>query len=422
MYVSFEEWTRRRSLPSIGTNAGADRLPFQGWRHFKEAFAPEIVHQAVAASAIPVTRCVDPFGGSGTTALACQFLGVHPTSIEVNPYLADLIEAKLSLYDVDALIRDLGIVLRRAARLSPDPQAVRTALPMTFIEPGLNDRWLFDAAIGCRIWALRNAIEALETSTHVRLFKVLLGGILLDLSNVLVNGKGRRYRRSWQANRKVAQCVEPAFAEAASNAIAEIDRFGTRQTRTYDLLRGDARMLLPMVEPAELAVFSPPYPNSFDYTDVYNIELWMLGYLNGSAANLALRRNTLASHVQIHRDYAKPPAGSPRLDATLAGLESISATLWNRHIPKMVGAYFTEMLGIIRNVEAALAPRGAMWIVIGDSRYGQVGIESAQILAELAETTKLTVDRIDPFRQMRASAQQGGKHQLAESLLVLRKR
>ena len=84
--VSFESWTRQRKIVSIGTNAGAEPLPFQSWHHFKEAFAPEVVARAVRQSQRNVTRCLDPFGGSGTTALACQFLGVAPTTIEVNPY------------------------------------------------------------------------------------------------------------------------------------------------------------------------------------------------------------------------------------------------------------------------------------------------------------------------------------------------
>ena len=112
MYARFDEWTGKRRIVSLGTNSGAERIPFQGWRHFKEAFTPEIVYEAVQAAASPVTSCIDPFGGSGTTALACQFLGVEPTTIEVNPYLADLIEAKLTTYDPERLVSDLGETLR----------------------------------------------------------------------------------------------------------------------------------------------------------------------------------------------------------------------------------------------------------------------------------------------------------------------
>ena len=51
MYVSFDEWTQGREIASFGTNAGADELPFQSWRNFKEAYAPELVQRAVMESA-----------------------------------------------------------------------------------------------------------------------------------------------------------------------------------------------------------------------------------------------------------------------------------------------------------------------------------------------------------------------------------
>src|SRR5438128_2582619 len=103
--LSFRDWTGGRDVLSVSTNAGSQPIAFQRWRNFKEAFAPELVEQAVAEMNRPVRHIVDPFGGSGTTGLAAQFLGVRPTVIEVNPYLADLIEAKLARYDFNA-VRD----------------------------------------------------------------------------------------------------------------------------------------------------------------------------------------------------------------------------------------------------------------------------------------------------------------------------
>ena len=96
--ITFSDWASDRQLISLGTNSGARTLPFQEWRKIKESFAPELIARALSESPIPVERCIDPFGGSGTTGLACQFLGLHPIMAEVNPYLADLIEAKLTPY------------------------------------------------------------------------------------------------------------------------------------------------------------------------------------------------------------------------------------------------------------------------------------------------------------------------------------
>lgn len=180
MFVTFEDWTQGRTVPSLGTNSGAPELPFQSWRHFKEAFAPEFVARAVAESKIPVKRCLDPFGGSGTTALACQFLGIHPATIEVNPFLADLIEAKLGTYDPDALAREFGRLVKRVTTGPGDVDETFRHAPPTFVEPGVTERWIFDRTVASRVAAWIKAINQITSSNHRRLFNVLLGGLLID--------------------------------------------------------------------------------------------------------------------------------------------------------------------------------------------------------------------------------------------------
>ena len=419
MSVEFSTWTDDRSIRSMSTNSGAPELAFQKWRHFKESFTPELVARAVRESPTPVSRCVDPFGGSGTTALTCQFLGVEPVTIEVNPYLADLIEAKLISYNTDLLATDLGRVLRRLRR----PAAVTslilpTEAPQTLVEPGANGRWVFDAAVADRLGALLQAVDSVSDPSR-RLFRTLIGGTLIDISNVVVNGKGRRYRNNWQTRPRDPEDVERLFTAAAKKAIRDIHRFADRACLEYTLLRGDARNEAKRVGQCELAVFSPPYPNSFDYTDVYNLELWVLGHLADRRANRNLRQATVCSHVQIQRPYPSAPPGSPTLTAVTAALREARANLWHRRIPEMVGGYFADLVEVLVALREVIGSLGQLWMVVGDSRYGGVPIPVAKILAELVPHFRLRVVKFEPFRSMRASAQQGGKKELAESLLVL---
>jgi hypothetical protein len=76
--VSFDAWVGAREIENLGSNIESGELPFQSWRNFKEAFAPEVVARAIIETKRPVRRLLDPFGGSGTTSLASQFLGVTP--------------------------------------------------------------------------------------------------------------------------------------------------------------------------------------------------------------------------------------------------------------------------------------------------------------------------------------------------------
>ena len=288
----FDEWTINRSLPSLGTNSGAQPLAFQGWHHFKEAFPPELIRRAVTETQSKATGCLDPFGGSGTTALASQLLGLPSTTVEVNPFLADVIRAKVALYDSDALTSSFGRICRRSRRVSVDAADLFSYTPATFLQPGSTGRWLFDTVVAERLAALLVAIDSEEEESHRRFFRVLLGGSLVDVSNVVVSGKGRRYRRNWQKRHLDRGSVDSIFRARAAKAIADVHRFADRPRVRTSVLCGDAReVTLPCGH--SVAVFSPPYPNSFDYTDVYNLELWMLGYLKDANDNRKLRQATL---------------------------------------------------------------------------------------------------------------------------------
>ena len=137
--VRFTDWTGDRTISTMGTNAGARALPFQSWRRFKEAFAPEIVERALSESTGSVRHIADPFGGSGTTALAAQFFGVMPTTIEVNPFLADLIEAKIAPLDFDLAAEAFGRVVECVARGREPERPVFPGASATFIAPGLDE-------------------------------------------------------------------------------------------------------------------------------------------------------------------------------------------------------------------------------------------------------------------------------------------
>lgn len=417
----FERWVGGRTVAHLGSNGGAAPLAFQRWHHFKEAFPPELIQQMINEDEDEVSSCLDVFGGSGTTALSSQLLGIASTTIEINPFLTDVIRAKTSSYNCSALSKDLEDVIERAEQVDADPAHCFEKVPSTFIEPGMNDRWVFDFEVAERLASLLVAIEEIDKQKHRRLFRVLVGGIFAEVSNVVINGKGRRYRRNWQDRRREASKVLELFTSRAQDALRDIEAFTDRPKPSTRVLRGDARSLS-AGKRHDLSIFSPPYPNSFDYTDIYNLELWMLGYLNGSGENRDLRKSTLSSHVQLQRKFSPAPDASPTLTDTLEQLEEIRAELWNPWIPNMVGAYFADMLRVLKNVGANIHEGRRCCIVIGDSRYGGVLVPAAKALGELSEARGWKVERAEPVRAMRSSAQHGGSADLDETLLILSRR
>lgn len=405
----------------ISSNLPSQNLPFQRWYRFKEAFSPLMVAESLNGLGFWPQTCLDCFGGSGTTALTCQFLGIEPTTIEVNPFLADLIEAKLASYDRATLVNDFAGVVKKSVARSVDLRTIRhKAWPTTMVEPGVGERWIFPRETFRRVLTLRQAIDEVDNPVHRRLLRVLLGSILVDMSNVVISGKGRRYRGNWRAQQKSPRDVIDAFQSAFQAALFDITAHGSRACDTYHVLRGDARAKIDEVEQVDVALFSPPYPNSFDYTDIYNVELWVLGYLNSRADNTQLRNATLRSHVQIHRDMSWEGLDSKRLHKTVHALKRQGEKLWDPLIPDMVGAYFCDLVAILKSLRAKLNPRGAVLMTVGDSRYVDVLIDVGDILRELAPGAGYVCEAVTPIRAMKTSAQQGWQVSLSEDLVRLR--
>jgi len=232
--VTFATWTGQRRIANVGSTAGFSELAFERWRNFKEAFAPEIVERAFSETPGKIRHIADPFGGSGTTALAAQFLGVKPTTIEVNPYLADLIEAKLASYNLDQVGRSLAQVCTAVTKLFARQRGRFRGAPKTFVEPGVNGRYIFYGDVAQRISGYRAAIDQISSAEIRRLFKVLLGSILISVSNVVISGKGRRYRGSWQARSVPANKVDELFQQRVLQAIYDF-RTGMSWCRSLGL-------------------------------------------------------------------------------------------------------------------------------------------------------------------------------------------
>lgn len=419
-------WKLRTWLSSLdqsgpaSSNVPSLKLPFQRWFKFKEAFAPSMVLECMDRLDSPPESCLDPFGGCGTSALTCQFAGVLPTLIEVNPFIADVAEAKLATYDLDDLQEDYLEVRSqvRATRVLA-PLEHFSELPQTLCEPGVRGRWIYPTDVLSRLVAYRNAISTLPNQTNARLLKVMLGSILVDISNVVVNGKGRKYRENWASRQKTSADVDQYFESACLQAMQDLQSFALRGTQEYKILRGSCLEKIDEAAPADFSIFSPPYPNSFDYTDIYNLELWILGYLQNRNDNTELRTKTLRSHVQVALPVRGQPANSLMLESVVSALNAHRSNLWDRNIPEMINGYFSDMQTLLEKIRTKVKPGGSVFAVVGDSCYSGVSVPVGKILAEIAGSLGYECHSVEPLRQMRLSAQQGGSRQLDESLVHL---
>ena len=402
------------------SNQGTTEVPFQRWFKFKEAYSPKFVTDTLGSLSYAVDRCLDPFGGSGTTALTCRMLGIKSVTTEVNPFLADLIRVKLTPIDGDIFESKVNNLLS-TYRVSKLDRKLPTGHPPTLTEPGVNGRYIFPLDVFGAIKAILRYTRDWPNE-EARLVRVLLGSVLILNSNVSVNGKGRRYRKNWETKEKSRSDFIDSFRNTVSIAAKDLRDFSNVPVGDHRVIIGDTRQQLNRVRSADLAIFSPPYPNSFDYTDVYNVELWMLGYLNESEDNRNLRQSTLRSHVQTK--WARNPnclAVSSELKNVVRKLQNSRELLWDRNIPSMVQFYFDDLLSVFRHLQRILPIGHHAVVAIGDSQYANILIDISKILPEVATAAGFVIESQGEIRSMRSSSQHGGKFELSEHCMVFKR-
>lgn len=416
-------WLEGWSTEAPTTYQRSDELAFQRWFHFKEAFSPILVRDIIKGMPNPPRNLVDCCAGSGTTGVVAQFSGIPCTLVEVNPFLVDLITAKTAKYDNINFANELASFDAIYSNTQIDFHDLRKRLPPTFVEPGVNDRWLFNKDIAEELERIRLSTIQIRDQQLRRFYLIALASILIHFSNVRIDGKGRRYRQGWEKRSLKGSDVYPQFKDSIYSMIRDIYAHDESKLSTCSVIHGDSREVVGCLDDeVDLFLFSPPYPNSFDYTDIYNVELWFLEYFKTAEDNIEQRKKTMRSHVQVRWNEPSYNIKSHSLRKTVMRLSEVREKLWDKRIPDMVQAYFEDMDILLSKMCARLSPHGNIAIVVGDSSYMDIWIESAKIITEIAKNNGLKVRKKKSERVMRASAQHTKKEKfLNEWLLIFEK-
>lgn len=413
---------------TLVTANGNDRAAIHRWFRMKEAFSGRLLEKIIDETQLKQRniRVFDPFSGSGTTAVSAGDLvrdgvldSVSAFAVEVNPFLHMLSSAKAA--GQSTVRRDFmsiaGNIGRRAMAASDGkaeiPQLSTFANPEYFPSSNL-DRLL---ALKATISASGERIDA-ETQ---RLLWIALAATVEPASNLRRDGRALRLA----AGKAVSEPLD-VFLSAAERISEDLSR--ARVAFDAEVRLADVRDLTDVGDASDdLSVFSPPYPNNIDYTEVYKMEGWLLG-LYGTAHDVAAqRRRTLRSHSSLrwgtgYRYEERADRGviesmiQPLLDA-------IPTDRYHRGRNEVVRGYLDDMLSTIRVVGQRLRSGGEMAIVVGNSMHGKQPsdyvIASDLLLARLAELEGFAVRSITVARYPRRRVSRS--RFLRESVVLARK-
>lgn len=399
------------------------------WYPFVEGYSSEFINSIVDEQSQRIELCLEPFSGSGTTALELSSRGINCISFEVNPFMYTLSKAKLkvSRYRVRTIKSHILKMKKHISYLVDEDIELYSEFS-TLIEGEDKKKWNIDREVFIAIEKLKIAINSLSTTFYKEVYEVCLANILLQYSNLYRNGKCLSYKKNWKDTTYSQKQVVDSFFDFIEGVIIEdIKNQSTNNFSNQDFLfLGDSRRLIfENVEnnSLDLIITSPPYLNSRDYTDSYMLELKALDFLTDYSDIKKLREQTIRSHVQLKIPHLSG-VKSKILDATISEIKYLNkdSLMWNSEILNMIIAYFEDMQIIFEGMYQKLKSGRRVYFNVSNSAYFGVLINTLEICSEISENVGFKVIEIRKARYLNPSPQQKEKiGKLLEGVLVLEK-
>ena len=396
--------------------------PVHRWLNYKEGYSPNLVKWVLDKYGTQSAIVFDPFGGVGTTILTASKEGFNSYSNDVNPLAIFASKVKCTHYTEEQVVA-LEVLSRELKSLdvdSFDPAQVNNATVLSYFQDqDLNE-----------ILKLSSWISTFDNKGDEALSNVFKLAFLSSLETVSTHKKdGNGWKRKKNLTKKSFLDVMSSKMEIIISDIAKSSSDNSKIGKTFIFQQSSFnKYVLP--ESADLVICSPPYPNCFDYSKVYLVELWFGGFFKSISDQVEFRENSVSSHVHYKWETRNEIYGEHSLKDKITEYLTLS-TEWiskphNKRIPNMIASYFNDMGACLYHLSNNIKNGAIVSIIIGNGSYSTLPIATDLILIELSEQFGFEVIHLEFCRHLGTSPQQRVKmtekelSYLRESLIVLR--
>ena len=353
-------------------------------------FIPQIPGTLISLLSARGELVLDPFGGSGTTALEAVRLGRRAVSVDANPLSALIGRAKTTTIDRDAARELHALHAALAAELQSLPNdPSRLCFVHEAHAPIIpnRDRWFADSAFG-ELCLIKGRIMAIEAPAARDVALVALSRIALQAS---YQDSETRYK-SVPRTVPVGETIKRFLKEFSCVADAVAEGEAVRRYGISKFICGDVRALrTDQIEDGsvDLIVTSPPYGNATDYHLYHRFRLLWLGF-----DPVKLGQIEIGSHLKHQREKS--------------GFQS----------------YFQDLRAAVETMSRVLRPGRYAAVVLGDSVYeGEIhdpAAELAQASADVGFDACAVIER--PIHATKRSFAHVGRRATCERIVVMRRR
>lgn len=387
------------------------------WYYYKEGFSPSLVENAIDTLGLTSSDIIiDPFNGSGTVTLTAAMKGIKSFGFEVNPFTAFIAKTKVKEADISIFDTLCDDVLTGAKRQKKSPLLTFS----TFSEYSNKAKWLFNADV---LNSFEGGISMLNKANDKNIkdiLKLSLIGSTMDNSNARRDGKCLRYKNNWEE----LDLGKESFIRALEKRLQAIreDLLSETKLTTPNIICGDSRSIIGqnLTDKFSLCITSPPYLNTFDYTDIYRPELFLGHFINSMSELYDLRLNTVRSHVQAKWNRPTQKNFGTLYDIAIKEILSRQNHLMHKDIPLMIQAYFEDMQSILSTLKSKAKNNAELWLVVSTSAYAGIEIPVDMIIGEIGNKSGWYLKDIGVLRYLkkRKSKYSNEINQLRESVVI----
>lgn len=405
--ISIEEKYRSimsedHKLARLVSYVGNKSVPILRLYRFKEAFSLGLVnHFLDKFEASPADLVFDPFAGMGTTLFGGMLRGLSSLGVERLP-VAAFVGKTLPRF----LLLEPGSIGSTFKRLESSVDKFEPAIiandvsimKIAFVEPHLT-----------RLRKWKAAIDTLSTP-HKEVFSLLFLSILESTSYASNDGQFLRlkpHKKLMLPDEALLRKVLQAEADLIAIQHMWSDRAHYIENMPI-VYEADARDLSNLEFPKKptIIITSPPYPNRYDYTRSYCLEL-CFHFVKSFEELKAVRFNILRSHIESKVEESDKPC-HPVIAEVLQNLHG--KKLNNPRIPIMLTAYFVDMEKCIREWSRVLAPGARVAMVVDNVRFEGQLVPVDLVLSDIADRHGFRINGIVVARYKGNSSQQMGRY------------
>lgn len=370
-----------------------------GWLRLTPAYSVHLVDDILDNALSKDTVVLDPFCGTGTTALVCAERGVTSDTTDINPFLLWLAEAKTQSYDAKDL-KDFNFTSEKIAEMITNHTIDELWTPPIH---QIEKWWSQDLlqVLGYIMHVIRNN-ESDYSAKTVNLLKIAFCRVMIAHSSASFSHQSMSFKKQHNLSlfSRAADDIKITWKAAADDIYRSAQTEIPLSPKAYLC---DARQLSTLLPHNyyTCVITSPPYPNRMSYIRELRPYMYWLGYLSDGREAGELDWKAIGGTWGVATSNVGkwfPPTKRSIPYANFTGIiEGISSK--SNILSRYVHKYFYDMIDHINELFIVVKSGGSINYIVGNSKFYDVLLPVEEIFAALFKSSGFVDIRVKPIRK-----------------------